>query len=125
MPPIKMSWEMNINTLLTIGSFGVMMATGYGAYTSFKAETEAWRKETAAQITEIKVQTASDVARMESRAGADVTRMELRAAALESSVNNLNIQDARQIEHIASMLVYLQRIEGTLDALVKSEKQKP
>lgn len=96
----------NINTYVIVAGFLVTMAINYGAYTAFRAETVS-------QLTEQKSQRAADVARMEAR-----------TAALESAVQGLSIQDARQIEQISAMLSYLQRIERTLDQLVKDERHE-
>jgi predicted histidine transporter YuiF (NhaC family) len=102
MPPIKMEWTMNLNTMLTVAGFLLTFIFGYGAYKAFETTTTL-------QLSEVRTQRVTDVSRMESR-----------AAALEASINQLNIQDARQSEQIGAMLVYLQRIERTLDALVKN-----
>lgn len=97
-------WAMNINTWIMIAGFAITVGGGYGTYTSFTARIET-------QVAELKAQR-----------GIDVARMEAKAAALDAAVQNLSIQDARQIEQINAMLSYLQRIERTLDTLVKESR---
>lgn len=105
MPPIK-DWGTNINTYVMVAGFLLTFGINYGAYTAFKAETLA-------QIAEMKTQRATDVASMERR-----------TLALETAVQGLAVQDARQIEQITAMLAYLQRIERTLDQLVRDGRDE-
>lgn len=100
----RISWDMNINTFVTVAGFLLTLAFGYGAYTAFRAETMQ-------QLADFRTQRAADVARMDAK-----------TASLDAAVQNLSIQDARQIEQITAILSYLQRIERTLDTLVKDAK---
>lgn len=108
-----MTWEMNLNTMLTLAGFSITLLTGYGAYTSFKAETVSWKLQLTQQVQEVKQERTQDVLQMRARADE-----------LSRDINMLSIQDARQMEQIAAMLAYLQRIERTLDALVKKEERQ-
>lgn len=114
MSPPKMVWEMNINTLLTILGFLLTIGAGAMAYSSFETESRLRQTDLTNQIVELKSQRISDV-----------TRLDGRTNVLENNINNLNIQDARQIEQIAAMISYLQRIERTLDGLAKREVKQP
>lgn len=70
----------NINTWITLAGFLLTFVLGYGNLTAFQSRIDT-------QMTEFKVQR-----------GADIARMEAKTALLDSAVQNLSIQDARQIE---------------------------
>ena len=80
----RMNWEMNINTWISIAGFVVLLGSGVSAYSSFKAETEEWRREVASQLEDTKVQQSKDAARIDAR-----------AAAQETTINALSMQTAR------------------------------
>lgn len=107
---MKVPESMNLNTWIALVGFGITLAGGYSTYTSFKSNTELWKQQVAAQVEELKAQRAEDVA-----------YMRVRVEELSKDIQSLTVQDARQIEQISAMIVYLQRIERTLDALVKRE----
>lgn len=100
----RMSWDMNINTLLTIGGFALTIITGAMAYQSFKSETEAWRASIDLQIVENKSQRLADKAQIEAR-----------IALIEASINALNVTNARNDERMATILTYVQRIDRKLE----------
>lgn len=107
-PRPRMSWDMNINTLLTVGGFAITLLTGAMAYQSFKTETEMSRTGIELQIKEIEAQRQDDILRAE-------TRFTL----LETSINALNVRDARNDERMTAILNYVQRIDRKLDEGVK------
>ena len=102
---------MNINTWITVMAFILTLIAGGMAYGAFKSYTET-------TINEMKVSSAAENVRVQAK----MTTMETGIAGMQSSINLLNIQDARRTEQIASMLSYLQRIERTLDELVKENR---
>lgn len=56
----RINWDMNINTLLSIGSFVVLMGTGAMAYASFEAKSEAWQAEATRRFENLEVQTQAN-----------------------------------------------------------------
>lgn len=56
----KMSWDMNINTMLSIGFFVVTMGTGAMAYASFEAQSIAWQAEATRRFENLERQTQAN-----------------------------------------------------------------
>jgi hypothetical protein len=99
----KMSWDMNINTLLSIASFIVLMGTGAMAYASFEAKAEAWQAEATRRFEILESQTQANT------------------AAIQSGQVPCAVSD----ERLANILTYVQRIDQKLTSQEEALKRKP
>jgi hypothetical protein len=56
----KMSWDINVNTLLSVGSFVILMGTGAMAYASFEAQSKSWQAEATRRFENLERQTQAN-----------------------------------------------------------------
>lgn len=82
----------NLNTWLSIAGFALTIIGGSVALGRFQSETETGRAALVVQIETLKQQQATDVLRIEAR-----------SQALETSIDNLEIRDARNDEQLTAM----------------------
>lgn len=103
MSPPKISGEVNINTLISVGSFIVLIGTGAMAYASFEAKAVAWQAEATRRFEILENQTQANTA----------------------AIQLGQVQRAVSDERLANILTYVQRIDQKLTAQEDARRDQP